>query len=600
MQRTLSNRCHRIGQASSVNVMYCICKDEEVSVDMNLWSMLARKVGNLGRVVDGERAKLNAVEKDNDSSSNGDKKQSSGSGKGASVEDELSSFFAKSNVSSSSSKQSKGPIVRGTIQSFFSKQAKSGEQKKKSASSGDQKLKSDTSSRGSGECISLLDNVDEPKRGSEAAPAPKTAACISLLDDEDEDDIHVVQKKATSTKRPHHAPKKSSVVFVCQICTFENRDDVAACVMCNRPRTETDLQKPNEKVAWSCDACTFENDGALSSCEMCGKARLTLGQNDVKGRRNGQADAGGTYNDAMNICDDERDFDDDEEWDEEDLAAIDLMTQSHANVSQSPSSVTSTSPSTSSGSQSGSTSKSSEAKASTPEILSFSVSLNSGRVAIHALSSGQPLHINFEIPQLLTKESAEKLEESQLLRKANSSVSQSEKDVSFDDGAVKQVLAAIDENAITTNVSPEVVHQTMCTELKNFVRSWLGLREAEKKVVKERGEAIASSSLKQTVAKLLVTSISGTIERYQGGAKERAILNARNSCATAEDNAVLSGKACAWCAKPLLCAGGTYCSQSCVEDGRLRRGGLYSSSKIRQTLFALEHGKCQKVRLCHG
>lgn len=49
------DRCHPIGQASSVSVMYCICKDEVASVDMSLWSMLTHKVGNLGRVVDGER-----------------------------------------------------------------------------------------------------------------------------------------------------------------------------------------------------------------------------------------------------------------------------------------------------------------------------------------------------------------------------------------------------------------------------------------------------------------------------------------------------------------------------------------------------------------
>ena len=44
--------------------MYCICKDEDISVDMTLWNMLSRKVGNLGAVFDGSRAKLNAVEQD--------------------------------------------------------------------------------------------------------------------------------------------------------------------------------------------------------------------------------------------------------------------------------------------------------------------------------------------------------------------------------------------------------------------------------------------------------------------------------------------------------------------------------------------------------
>lgn len=47
------DRCHRIGQLNAVNVMYCVCKDESLSVDMRLWAMLGRKVGNLGRVIDG-------------------------------------------------------------------------------------------------------------------------------------------------------------------------------------------------------------------------------------------------------------------------------------------------------------------------------------------------------------------------------------------------------------------------------------------------------------------------------------------------------------------------------------------------------------------
>ncbi|EED89543.1 THAPSDRAFT_263934, partial [Thalassiosira pseudonana CCMP1335] len=38
------DRCHRIGQVNAVNIMYAICKDEDVSVDRSLWAMLGRKV----------------------------------------------------------------------------------------------------------------------------------------------------------------------------------------------------------------------------------------------------------------------------------------------------------------------------------------------------------------------------------------------------------------------------------------------------------------------------------------------------------------------------------------------------------------------------
>ena len=61
--------------------------------------MLARKVGNLGKVVDGERGQLNAVEKDNGTSTDCEKMQSGArNGKETSVEDELTSFFASASV----------------------------------------------------------------------------------------------------------------------------------------------------------------------------------------------------------------------------------------------------------------------------------------------------------------------------------------------------------------------------------------------------------------------------------------------------------------------------------------------------------------------
>ena len=149
-----------------------------------------------------------------------------------------------------------------------------------------------------------------------------------------------------------------------------------------------------------------------------------------------------------------------------------------------------------------------------------------------------------------------------------------------------------DDTILPINISFQDSLESMCKELREFVRCYLGLREVEKKAVKESGQAIPSLALKQTVSKLLVSTVTGSTERYLGGAKERAIENEKNNCATASDKAVINGQACVWCAKPFLCANGaTYCSQSCVEEGRVRRGGMYSSTKIRQQLFALEHGK---------
>jgi SWI/SNF-related matrix-associated actin-dependent regulator 1 of chromatin subfamily A len=52
------DRCHRIGQRNAVNVFYLICQDPMLSIDSQLWRMLGRKTGTLGRVVDGEKVSI--------------------------------------------------------------------------------------------------------------------------------------------------------------------------------------------------------------------------------------------------------------------------------------------------------------------------------------------------------------------------------------------------------------------------------------------------------------------------------------------------------------------------------------------------------------
>ena len=52
------DRCHRIGQRNAVNILYLVCRDTNQSIDMQLWNMLGRKIGMLGRVVDGEKVRM--------------------------------------------------------------------------------------------------------------------------------------------------------------------------------------------------------------------------------------------------------------------------------------------------------------------------------------------------------------------------------------------------------------------------------------------------------------------------------------------------------------------------------------------------------------
>ena len=95
------DRTHRIGQINSVNVVYCVCKDRELSVDLSLWAMIGRKVNNLGRMIDGERnASMNANDVENSS-------------------EELTSFFADNNPNQEVTNENTSAPVKGSIQSFF-------------------------------------------------------------------------------------------------------------------------------------------------------------------------------------------------------------------------------------------------------------------------------------------------------------------------------------------------------------------------------------------------------------------------------------------------------------------------------------------------
>ena len=577
------DRCHRIGQANAVNVMYCICKDEEVSVDTRLWAMLGRKVGNLGRVVDGKRLGLNAVERQSgvasDGTNHGDRKAQSG----VSAEEDLVSFFASSNPVSAS--EPKSVLVKGSIQSFFKKQ--------------------------------IGKTINEAR-----IVKPKEVSTISLLDDDDESDNDAPDERSLVCSQEAKTPTP----FNCHMCTYHNLKNENACAMCGTPR-DTEIKQQHSKASdrreprsstyensslppkalspsckkeWSCSVCTYVNTtdaiDSKSRCEMCGSTT----QLDKKAVHRSQDEKNKTVamigncsdhvfqspnspvlnsQNSNSFC-----FENDvlhESEGENDIIEIE------DDVQELP--------------------KKKKSLIVPPEILSFSVSKNSGRIALHLSSTGQSLYVNFDLSQVLTKECSDRIEETNLMRSAalrSTSSASADLNLIFDDGAVRQVLAALDDESIfSPTLSFERSLDTMCYELKSFVTCYLGLREVEKKAVKESGLAMTFSSVKQNVAKLLVSTVTGaTTERYIGGAKERAIENMNNNCATSSDEDVINGRACAWCAKSLFCASNnvieaTYCSHSCAEEGRVRRGGWNSSTKIREQVFALENGVCRKCNV---
>lgn len=609
------DRCHRIGQASSVNVTYCICKDEALSIDMAIWKMLTNKTGNLSKIVDGERKGLDAVE-----TSISVKNNAVGSGGGVSEEAELVNFFSSA-TSTQTSSRSTGPPVKGTIQSFFKKQVASKESSK----------------------VKAPPNASKKSNGS-GKTSPNSVTCISLLDNDDDVDSFVN----------------------CPACTFENKVGTNVCTMCSSPivamSSTPSLDVQNEKEEWACAACTFANKDDLLACEVCGTSRqqdaediqplhlpdqsssssssdefddesVSVIDTDLKPAWQGcktdiddsiDMDVGRKAVEPLQLPDQSSSSSDDESDDDSDESlASDHAYPTHSindyneNGERTTGSKPSLSLTPSAESECIDLTQDDECKdkkitsiTKTPRcndstsLLRFSVSKNSGRIALHS-ASGESLNVNFDVSQIVTKECSDKLEEVQLSRK-----SPKERDVlQFDDAAIRQVISELDGSTFlpTSTVFQKNLH-SMCEELKMFVSCYFNLREIEKKQVKDSGKAIASSDITQVATRLLQNTVSGSTDRYKGsgsqalGAKERAVENQRNNVVTHLDNLVLAKKACAWCAELFqtqnltVDVDATYCSWKCAEEGRIRRGNMYSSTKIRAALFELEHGICQ---MCH-
>ena len=534
---------------------------------MILWRMLSRKVGSLGRVVDGQRgSSLNAEEVD------GSSKISSA---GKSVEEELSNFFATSKVSGNKPAKKNGPVIKGSIQSFFKKQsdkAPSQSSKKKRPAT----TSNLSSKRQHADCISLLDDDDDDndddtdnKSKLSTVKSKPQMSCISLLDED--------ECKAKPRKPSPCANEDSD--WACHLCTYLNPAKRSTCELCHTERqTKASHLTESNLDEWRCLRCTLLNSIALVKCEACGLE---------KGQPENNLEKSGTPRVSLDDDQTDEEFEDDNDWNEADFVQIDrLVTSSkkkarhHAPISQSPCDVQ-VEPKCAARSR---------RNVGTTEHLSFSVSLNSGRIALHDSTSGRPLHVNFDLSAVLTKDCSDELEDVQLQRMSSTSVK-----LRYDSAALRQVLSVLEGSKSLRHSSTPHFVDNLCSEAKQFVSAYLGLREVEKKLIKESRKPFTGSMLRVEVSRMLVSSVNGSTERYSStGAKERALLNLKNGCCTLEDNAVLKGTACAWCGKPNLVAqGSTYCSFECAEEGRVKRGGLYSSSKIREQVFALERGVCQ-------
>ena len=372
------DRCHRIGQTNAVNIMYCVCKDEELSVDLALWGMLAKKVSCLGRMIEGQKGvRMDATETENKAPS----------------EDELASFFASTRPDKNTTTTQGKQIIKGSIQSFFSK--KNSSCSKKSARQ---------------------------------------------------------EAKSTISSKLGQSPSSKRITWSCRLCTFSNNAKIVLsvhelkCEMCKAPFTESESDKftqiqgtvrrggislsqdvmeveckSHSDSSWRCEACTFINErSSITStsmkCEMCNtplsrilsestsKASSTrLFSSQATGcfqRTNVDYALGAStklYTSQQEDCIIRRD---DSEVIRTPMASVDLISLSDDDLDST-----------------GIRNRSLPivSRAVQPESLTFSVSRNSGRVAIYDIS-GRPFSVNFDIDDVVTDATSDSLIEKKLKR----------------------------------------------------------------------------------------------------------------------------------------------------------------------------------------
>ena len=161
---------------------------------------------------------------------------------------------------------------------------------------------------------------------------------------------------------------------------------------------------------------------------------------------------------------------------------------------------------------------------------------------------------------------------------------------------MRTVIKQLDDSKL----SRKAERKKLVSEIEQFVTSYQGLREVEKKAIRDSGETYSPIDLKQAALRLIVSSTNDCLERYSGGAREQAKERMDNGNADSTDLAILAGILCAWCGDTLPMVSNvagvesTYCSIACSQQGRLKRGGLYASTRVREQVFALERGVCQQ------
>lgn len=587
------DRCHRIGQAQAVNIMFCVCKDKEISVDMQLWNMLGRKVNNVGRMIDGEKKSgMNAEMSENNASS----------------EEELASFF--SNCPNETSKGSTQSISKGSIQSFFLKSSKPSSTEKNTIKGQKVDIKPKESE------IVILDDCDE-NHCQQGGKSIKSSFFINSTKKRN----HFTMTTGAHQVSNKDEKGKSKDCLECKSCTFLNVSSATKCKMCHAAFPESKMCEgmnigweekilPESKVSClehkhikideednevECQTCTFLNTPTASKCTMCNsKLQEKILPTRTMPTKVSRTDT--THSLGLPIPDIPSQTSEDSE-------VIELLDDSDQEDNNDT------------GKEARKIMAIQEKEANT-SILSFSVSQNSGRFSMYKTCNRQNLFFNFDVEQIISEETSDEILKQQICRNGNSkrigilnvNFNSEALGKSKCDNLIQYLRRIFFSNSIS--VASDIVRracfdvcslETVIKELQSFTSSYLALREIEKKKIQGFESPIEASGLRQTLRMIALSECprEGTTERYVGGRKEQAIENEKNGIASAEDIAILNGEACAWCGESLQSVAfrrgvqSTYCSQECAEEGRLKRGGMYSSTRLRAQLFSLEQGICQ-------
>jgi HNH endonuclease len=648
--------------------MYAVCKDEKYSLDMAMWKMLGRKIGTLGSVIDGTSEQpylYTAQEQAHDETRVPALRGTSGEDELTAFFAETSESEARRKQKSAP--PAKGSIetffkpkaalsAGGKSKSSFTTSATNSTSTSSTMSSSSLHLNRASTGRPLSSSSPTEHLVGKNFMATTTPAAASAAQCTQM-----NGHAGMISWTCNGCTFENKKEQNSSDWYTCELCTEPHMPE--ACYDDDRlslggthvdllaKSTQNNQEALSEKkaistsgirvgvgmISWICKECTFQNKkyqnkSSRYTCEMCSEPHvpewdlvsdddddeLSLESNHGHLLTSLSAAAPSRSYSATAVISKRRSAPTARVSTESsvEIIEIDSTPAKHSQSNLQPKEVImldddGDDESTSNRSEIAATQSSATRKKPSPpdvvppkkkqHLLEFSVSKNSGRITIYE-SGGKSSLINFDIEQVLTSETCDALMEAKTNRgkpQRSGPSSFRSPTLCFNPDGVNAIVQRLKRTITDSSV------ESFSSELKLLVRSYISLREVEKKALKDSGESFAPVGLSQSAARIMSRSLvasttTTSTERYGGGAKERAIENQKNGTATQTDEAVLKGQGCAWCSSDLTraqrIAKAVYCSQECAEAGRLRRGG-WASTAIRSAMFALEAGVCKKCNI---